>query len=32
LFRFIGGGNGKYTLEILEVMQGLYREWPKEVA
>lgn len=32
LFRFIGGGNGKYALEILEVMQGLYREWPKEVA
>jgi hypothetical protein len=24
LFRFIGGGNGKYAVEVLELMQGLY--------
>ncbi|KAF8886746.1 hypothetical protein BD779DRAFT_1471007 [Infundibulicybe gibba] len=28
LFRFAGGGNSKYAIEILELLQGLYREWP----
>ncbi|KAJ3546980.1 hypothetical protein NMY22_g1840 [Coprinellus aureogranulatus] len=32
LFRFVGGGNGKYAVEVLELMQSLHREWPKEVA
>ena len=31
-FRFSGGGNSNYTTEILELCQGLYQEWPKEVA
>ena len=31
-FRFAGGGNSNYTVEILELCQGLYQEWPKEVA
>lgn len=31
LFRFIGGGNHKYAVEILELLQGLHREWPEEV-
>lgn len=31
-FRFIGGGNSKYAIETLELMQGLNREWPPEVA
>ena len=31
-FRFAGGGNSNYTIEILELCQGLYQEWPKEVA
>ncbi|KAF9524140.1 hypothetical protein CPB83DRAFT_734631, partial [Crepidotus variabilis] len=29
-FRILGGGNGCYAGEVLEVMQGLYREWDKE--
>ncbi|KAF7358171.1 hypothetical protein MVEN_00865500 [Mycena venus] len=29
LFRFAGGGNPKYTIEILELFQGLHREWPE---
>ncbi|KAJ7055499.1 hypothetical protein C8F01DRAFT_1258377 [Mycena amicta] len=28
LFRFAGGRNPKYTIEILELLQGLKREWP----
>ena len=31
-FGFAGGGNSNYTIEILELCQGLYQEWPKEVA
>ncbi|KAF9231156.1 hypothetical protein BU15DRAFT_82749 [Melanogaster broomeanus] len=31
LFRFVGGGNSKYTIEVLELMQGLKREWPDVV-
>ncbi|KAL0569336.1 hypothetical protein V5O48_012628 [Marasmius crinis-equi] len=31
LFRFIGGKNAKYTIEVLELLQGLHREWPKDV-
>ncbi|KAF8168910.1 hypothetical protein BJ912DRAFT_862407 [Pholiota molesta] len=30
-FRFQGGGNGKYAGEILELLQGLHREWNPEV-
>ena len=30
-FRFCGGGNHKYAVEILELEQGLHREWPAEV-
>jgi hypothetical protein len=29
LFRFAGGGNPKYTIEMLELLQGLRREWPE---
>jgi hypothetical protein len=28
LFRFAGGGNSKYTIEMLELLQGLHCEWP----
>jgi hypothetical protein len=31
LFRFAGGGNPKYTIEILELLQGLRKEWPEDV-
>jgi hypothetical protein len=31
LFRFAGGGNPKYTIEILELLQGLRQEWPDDV-
>ena len=31
LFRFAGGKNSKYTIEILELLQGLQREWPEEI-
>ncbi|KAJ7863951.1 hypothetical protein B0H14DRAFT_2574605 [Mycena olivaceomarginata] len=31
LFRFAGGGNPKYTIEILELFQGLKREWPEKL-
>ncbi|KAJ2936354.1 hypothetical protein H1R20_g739, partial [Candolleomyces eurysporus] len=31
LFRFLGGGNGKYANEVLELLQGLHREWPAEL-
>lgn len=30
-FRFSGGGNSKYTLEILELLQGLHHDWPPEI-
>ena len=30
LFRFIGGGNHKYAVEILELLQGLHCEWTEE--
>ncbi|KAJ7762556.1 hypothetical protein B0H16DRAFT_1807104 [Mycena metata] len=29
LFRFAGGGNPKYAIEMLELFQGLKREWPE---
>ena len=31
LFRFIGRTNSKYVLEVLELIQGLYREWPDDL-
>lgn len=31
LLRFAGGENPKYTIEVLEVLQGLKREWTPEV-
>jgi len=31
LFHFSGGGNLKYTIEILELLQGLRSEWPEDV-
>lgn len=31
LFRFAGGGNSKYTIEVLELFQGLHREWPENI-
>ena len=31
LFRFVGGTNSKYALEVLELIQGLYQEWPKDL-
>ncbi|KAL1681647.1 hypothetical protein EV122DRAFT_205192 [Schizophyllum commune] len=30
-YRFDGGNNNKYCLEVLELMQGLYKEWPPSV-
>ncbi|KAI0371405.1 hypothetical protein BV20DRAFT_942425 [Pilatotrama ljubarskyi] len=30
-FQFSGGGNHKYAVEILELLQGLHREWTPEV-
>ncbi|KAF8327129.1 hypothetical protein F5887DRAFT_924902 [Amanita rubescens] len=30
LFRFAGGGNFKYTVELLEMLQGLHCEWPNQ--
>ena len=32
LFRFVGGGSSNYTIEVLELMQGLWLEWPPEFA
>ena len=29
--RFHGGGNGNYAEEVLELMQGLEKEWPNEI-
>ena len=31
LFRFVGGNNNKYVVEVLELLQGLHREWTEEV-
>jgi len=31
LMRFAGGGNGKYAIEVLELLQGLHCEWPSEL-
>ena len=31
LFRFVGGRNSKYSIETLELLQGLHREWPPDV-
>lgn len=31
LFRYHGGNSSKYTIELLELLQGLYREWPESV-
>ncbi|KAJ7904125.1 hypothetical protein B0H13DRAFT_2233915 [Mycena leptocephala] len=31
LFRFAGGGNSNYTIEVLELLQGLNQEWPPEM-
>lgn len=31
LFRFAGGGNSNYATEVLEVLQGLQKEWTPEV-
>jgi hypothetical protein len=31
LFRFIGGGNSNYAKEILELLQGLEKEWPEDL-
>jgi hypothetical protein len=31
LFRFAGGGNPKYAIEMLELFQGLQREWPEKL-
>lgn len=32
LFRFLGGGNSKYANEVIELLQGLHKEWPKDVS
>jgi len=29
--RFTGGGNGNYANEVLELLQGIHREWPAEI-
>ena len=31
-YRFSGGGSPKYAIECYELLQGLHREWPREVA
>lgn len=31
LYRFSGGGNSNYTIEVLELFQGFLREWPADV-
>ena len=31
LFRFMGGDNSKYAIEMVELLQGLHREWPPEI-
>ncbi|CAA7271577.1 unnamed protein product [Cyclocybe aegerita] len=32
LYRFLGGGNTKYTGEVIELLQALHRELPEDVA
>ena len=32
LYRFIGGSNSKYMVEVLELLQALHRELPADVA
>ncbi|KAI0038309.1 hypothetical protein FA95DRAFT_1551310 [Auriscalpium vulgare] len=32
LCRFAGGGNHKYANEVLELLQSLHHEWPKELS
>lgn len=32
LYRFVGGRNSKYAIEILELLQGLHKEWPATVS
>ncbi|KAK7043415.1 hypothetical protein R3P38DRAFT_3440329 [Favolaschia claudopus] len=31
LYRFVGGSNSKYQIEMLELLQGLNKEWPPEL-
>jgi hypothetical protein len=31
LFRYIGGGSTNYSVEILELLQGLHCEWPADL-
>jgi hypothetical protein len=31
LFRFVGGQNSNYVVEVLELLQGLHREWPDDL-
>ncbi|KAF9231490.1 hypothetical protein BU15DRAFT_90901 [Melanogaster broomeanus] len=31
LYRFTGGRNSKYAIEVLELLQGLHKEWPPAV-
>jgi hypothetical protein len=31
LFRFVGGRNSNYTVKVLELLQGLNREWPDDL-
>lgn len=31
LLRFVGGRNNKYAVEVLELLQGLHREWSEDV-
>ncbi|KAJ6494521.1 hypothetical protein C8R45DRAFT_1135396 [Mycena sanguinolenta] len=32
LYRFVGGKNSNYAIEMLELLQSLHREWPPELA
>ncbi|KAJ7199866.1 hypothetical protein GGX14DRAFT_401147 [Mycena pura] len=32
LYRFVGGKNSNYAIEMLELLQALHREWPPELA
>lgn len=31
LYRFAGGANSNYAIEVMELLQGLWREWPNDV-
>jgi hypothetical protein len=31
LFRFVGGKNKNYAIEMLELLQGLHKEWPDDL-